>query len=221
VISSLDRTSSCNIWQWYLHQCFATWTASPLRECSSVNTTSDVPQHDAAPPHYSRIITHCLNQQYHNWWIGHGGAQNWPLQSSDLNQLNYHVWGYMKAMVYACKVNTRDKLLLRILNAARHINNTTLLHKVKHALVTWVRKCIQADRGHFEQFGWVVNYITVTVQLTIIFNKHIMYFFLFYLIQFTVNTHSSITIANQAHAYSEFSLELDPAVLALSPGTTV
>jgi hypothetical protein len=59
----------------------------------------------------------------------------------------------MKAMVYAHKVNTRDELLQRILSAARSINNAAVLCKVASSLVTQVRKCIQADGGHFKQFA--------------------------------------------------------------------
>ena len=39
------------------------------------------------------------------------GKQNWPPQSPNVNPLDYHVWGYMKAMVYAHKVNTREEIL--------------------------------------------------------------------------------------------------------------
>jgi hypothetical protein len=59
----------------------------------------------------------------------------------------------MKAMVYAHKVNTREELLQQILSAARNINNAAVLRKVTGSLVTQVRKCIQADGGHFEQFA--------------------------------------------------------------------
>jgi len=59
----------------------------------------------------------------------------------------------MKAMVYAHKVNTREELLQRILSAARSINNAAVLHRVTGSLATRVRKCIQADGGHFEQFA--------------------------------------------------------------------
>ena len=70
-----------------------------------------------------------------------------------LNALDYyHEWGYMKSMVNAHKVNTRE-LLLRILNAARTINNAAVLRKVTTSLITRVRNCIQEDGGHFEQFA--------------------------------------------------------------------
>jgi hypothetical protein len=57
----------------------------------------------------------------------------------------------MKAIVYAHKVNTRE-LLQRILSATRSINNAAVLPKVTSSVVT-VRKCIQADGGHFEQLA--------------------------------------------------------------------
>jgi len=78
---------------------------------------------------------------------------NWPPRSPDLNPLDYHVWDYIKAMVYAHKLNTREELLQRILSTARSINNAAVLRKVTSSLVTRVRKCIQADGGHFEQFA--------------------------------------------------------------------
>ena len=84
-------------------------------------------------------------------WTGHGGAQNWPPWSPDLNPLDYHVWGYMKAMVYEHKANMREELHQQILSTARSINNASVPRRVTSSLVTRVRKCIQADGGHFEQ----------------------------------------------------------------------
>ena len=81
------------------------------------------------------LVRQYLNCEFPNWWIGRGGAENWPPRSSDLNPLNYHVWGYMKAMVYAHKVNTTE-LLQRIISAARSINNAAVLRKVTSSLVT-------------------------------------------------------------------------------------
>jgi hypothetical protein len=61
------------------------------------------------------------------------------------------MWGYMKVIVYAHNVNTREELLQQILSAARGIKNAAVLRKVTSSLVTRVRKFIEADRGHFEQ----------------------------------------------------------------------
>ena len=51
-----------------------------------------------------------VNHQFPNGWIGRDGAQNWPPRSPDVSPLDYHVWGYMKGMVYAHKVNMRKEL---------------------------------------------------------------------------------------------------------------
>jgi len=63
----------------------------------------------------------------------------------------------LKATVFAHKVNSREELLHRILSAARTTNNAAVLRKVTSSLVTRVRKCIQADGGHLEQFAWSVE----------------------------------------------------------------
>jgi hypothetical protein len=120
--------------------------------------------------------------------------------NTNLNPLDYHVWSFTKAMMYTCKVNITDEVLRQILNAATRKNNAAVLRKITCSLVTQVGKCIQAHGGHFEQLARTVNHITVTVQLTTIFNKHTMYFFLFHF-QFTVNTRSSVTTANQTPVY--------------------
>jgi hypothetical protein len=61
-------------------------------------------QHDGAQPHCCQVVRQYRNHKFPNQWIGRDGAQNWPPQSPDLNPLDYHVWSYMKAMVYACGV---------------------------------------------------------------------------------------------------------------------
>ena len=123
-------------------------------------------QHDGAPSHFSQVIRQFLNHKFPNRWIDRDGAQNWPPRSPDLNPLDYHVFGYMKAMVYAHKVNSREELLQGILSATRTINNAAALRKVTSSLVTRVRKCIQADGRHFEQFASVLDGESVTVRLT-------------------------------------------------------
>ena len=61
-------------------------------------------QHGRAQPHFSQVVRQYLNHKFPNRWIGRGGTQNWPPRSPDMNALHYHMWGYMKAIVYACGV---------------------------------------------------------------------------------------------------------------------
>ena len=96
-------------------------------------------QHDGAPPHFSQVIWPYMLHTFPDRWIGRGGKQNWPPRSPVLNPLDYHVWCYMKAMVYAHKVNTREELLQPILSAAISISNATVLRNVTISLVTLVR----------------------------------------------------------------------------------
>jgi hypothetical protein len=113
-------------------------------------------QHDRTPPHYNQVIRQYVNHKFPNWWTGSGGTQNWSPRPPDLNPFDYHVWGYMKAMVYAHKVNTREELFQRILSAARSINNAAVLHKVTSSLVT-SQKSHPSRRRTLQQFAWVLN----------------------------------------------------------------
>ena len=161
VANWLVCTFSRNVWQVIFTPAFCRWTASMMERFCKMNC-----QHDGALLHFSQVVRQYLNHKFPSGCIGLGGAQNWPSQSLDLNSLDYHVWGYMKAMVYAHKVNPGEELLQWILSAAESINSAAMLRKVTSSLVTRVRKCIQSDGGHFEQFAGVLNSESVIVHLT-------------------------------------------------------
>ena len=73
-------------------------------------------QHDGAPSHYTRHVMQHLNDTFPNRWIGHGSTINWPPRSPDLTPLDFCLWGLMKSEVYRKKVDTRDELLVIILD---------------------------------------------------------------------------------------------------------
>ena len=83
-------------------------------------------QHDGAPPHSSREVRNFLNYLFPGRWIGRGGPHHWPARSPDLSPLDYCVWGWVKELVYSVKVETRDALLARIMDAADGIRNSEL-----------------------------------------------------------------------------------------------
>jgi hypothetical protein len=182
-------------------------------------------QHDGAMLHFNQLVRQYLNHKFPNQWIGRGSAENRPSRSPDLNPLDYDVWGYRKAILYAHRVTTREELLQRILSAARSINNTAVLRKFTSSLVTRVRKFIQAHGGHFEQFAWVLKGQSVTVHLTtqlkkctikapLSFLTHLLYF---------KNSELSNPCQLNPCVYevfdSESALELNPEVVILTPGT--
>ena len=139
-------------------------------------------QHDGEPPHFIQVVRQYLNYKFPNRWIGRGGTQNWPPRSPDLNPLDYHVWGYMKAMVYAHKVSTTEKLLQRISGAARSIK--TLQWFVQ---VPWSHESENASKQDTSNnLFWVLNGQSVTVHLTAQLNKctMLLFSFLIYLLYF-------------------------------------
>jgi hypothetical protein len=86
-------------------------------------------------PYVTRNITHCLNEQFPDWWIIHSGPQTWPPWSLNLSLLDFCLWGYIENMVYEHKVNITDELLHWIFYAARHVSDTVVLHKVILSIV--------------------------------------------------------------------------------------
>ena len=78
-------------------------------------------QHDGAPENYSRLVTHHLNRTFPERWIGRGGHVQWPARSPNLTPLDFCLWGWMKSEVYKESVNTRHKLVARIMNSAAPI----------------------------------------------------------------------------------------------------
>jgi hypothetical protein len=83
-------------------------------------------------------------------------------------------------------VCTKGEHERRILSAARRINNAAVLRTVTSSLVTRVRKCFQADGGHFEKFAWMLNGESVTVYLTTYLNKCTMLLFTFQFVYYTL-----------------------------------
>lgn len=108
-------------------------------------------QQDGAPPHYSREVKDYLNQEFPERWIGRGGPQAWPARSPDLTPLDFYLWGHMKTLVYATKVNSREELLQRVHATAESIkNNPDELKRATQSVLERARKCIQAGGTHFE-----------------------------------------------------------------------
>jgi hypothetical protein len=77
-------------------------------------------------------------------------------ESPDLTPLDFCLWGWMKNEVRKRKVNIRDILLARILDAAAHIGKgENRLRRITRDLRTQVVKCTEVDDGIVEHF--IVN----------------------------------------------------------------
>ena len=79
------------------------------------------------------------------------GPHHWPARSPDLSPLDYCVWGWMKELVYSEKLEKRDALLGRILDAADHNGNSQLkLLRAIRAVHNRAAAFVAAGGGIFE-----------------------------------------------------------------------
>jgi len=108
-------------------------------------------QHDGAPSHYARHVMQHLNDTFPNKWIGRGSTINWPPRSPYLTPLHFCLCGLMKSEVYRKKVDTRDELLVNILDAIACIKERQdALRRTTRHVFTRVAKCTDVDGGIFE-----------------------------------------------------------------------
>nr|XP_022899847.1 uncharacterized protein LOC111413192 isoform X1 [Onthophagus taurus]XP_022904398.1 uncharacterized protein LOC111416573 isoform X1 [Onthophagus taurus]XP_022908692.1 uncharacterized protein LOC111420023 isoform X1 [Onthophagus taurus]XP_022910407.1 uncharacterized protein LOC111421476 isoform X1 [Onthophagus taurus] len=163
---------SFNVWMGVINNnlCgpyFLNFLQNDLAECLSDVPLGDLEQHwlqmDGAPSHYSANVRAWCNARYGHRRIGRLGPVNyqeanrgpvaWPPRSPDLNVLDFFVWGYMKNLVYAAPINTREELLGKIKDAANTLrNNPFQILAAVNSVVTRCQKCIDNNGMHFEQF---------------------------------------------------------------------
>ncbi|GFV51880.1 putative transposable element [Trichonephila clavipes] len=67
-------------------------------------------QQDGATCHTARATIDLLKDTFGDRLISRFGPVNWPPRSCDLTPLDYFLWGYVKALVYADKPQTLDHL---------------------------------------------------------------------------------------------------------------
>ncbi|GFV33676.1 transposable element Tc3 transposase [Trichonephila clavipes] len=67
-------------------------------------------QQDGATYHTARATIDLLKETFGDRLISRFGPVNWPPRSCDLTQLDYFLWGYIKALVYTDKPQTLDHL---------------------------------------------------------------------------------------------------------------
>jgi hypothetical protein len=106
-------------------------------------------QYDGAPSH--RLVMQHLSDTFPNWWIGRGSNITWAPRRPDLTPLNFCLWSWMKSEVYRRKVDTRNELLDRIMDAVARIQESQdALRRATHHVFTRVAKRIDADGEMFE-----------------------------------------------------------------------
>jgi len=123
-----------------------------LEEVSLAKRICKVFQHEGAPAHYSRLVTHHLNLTFPERCIARSGHVQWPPRSPDLTPLHFCLWEWMKSDVYKEKANTRDELVARIMKNGALIKQERQddLRRAARTVVKRLEKCIEVDGGIFE-----------------------------------------------------------------------
>jgi hypothetical protein len=111
------RYSCLNVTVWR-YSCLNLARTDPMEEVTLAKSMNMIFQHDEAPAHYSRLVTHHLNLTFPERRVDRDGHVQWPPRSPDLTPLDCCLWGWMKSEVDKEKVNTRDELVARIMNSA-------------------------------------------------------------------------------------------------------
>lgn len=106
-------------------------------------------QLDGCPAHFHRNVRNWLDNNFPEKWIGRNGPVSWPPRSPDITPLDFFIWGFLKEIVYASPVNSREELIGRIQNACEELRNRNLA-----AAVGSVRRrcelCVQQNGSYFE-----------------------------------------------------------------------
>ena len=87
-------------------------------------------QQDGAPPHFLLIVREFLKLNFNERWIGGEGPFEWPPCSPDLTARDFFLWGYIKYVVFAQRLTTKEDLMKRIRRACAAISRETLLKTV-------------------------------------------------------------------------------------------
>ncbi|GFU58940.1 transposable element Tc3 transposase [Trichonephila clavipes] len=102
-------------------------------------------QQDGATCHTARATIDLLKDTFGDRLISRFGPVNWPPRSCDLTPLDYFLWGYVKSLVYADKLQTLDHLEDNIRHVIYYIR-PQMLEKV---IENWTSRLdyIRASRG--------------------------------------------------------------------------
>jgi hypothetical protein len=84
-------------------------------------------------------------------WIDRGGSTAWPPCPSDLNPLDFYLWGHLKILVYAAPVDNKEAAHHHILDAYQTIcSYPSILERIQCSIMRRVEVCIVSYRGYFE-----------------------------------------------------------------------
>jgi hypothetical protein len=104
-------------------------------------------QQDGATAHTARTSMALVRERFPLRVISRFGDINFPPRSPDLTVLDFFLWGYLKAQVYATKPRNVQELKERIIAAVREIN-VPLLERVMGDFVRRLHECVHRQGDH-------------------------------------------------------------------------
>ncbi|GFV05436.1 putative DD41D transposase [Trichonephila clavipes] len=102
-------------------------------------------QQDSATCHTSRATIDLLKKTFGDRLISRFGPVNWPPRSCDLTPVDYFLWGYVKSLVYADKLQMLDHLEDNIRRVIADIRP----QRLEKVIENWTSRLyhIRASRG--------------------------------------------------------------------------
>ena len=108
---------------------------------------------DGSPAYFSRIAGDFLNNNYSNRCIGRRGPIAWPARYSDLNPLDFYLWGHLKTVVSDTPDATVEVLRNCIIAACEKMQNTPgILERLRQSMRRLCEACIDEEGNHFQPF---------------------------------------------------------------------
>lgn len=104
-------------------------------------------QQDGATCHTARETITLLRERFHGCLISRGGDVSWPPRSCDLTPLDFFLWGYLKARVYANKPRTPNDLKNNIRMTINEIQ-PALCETVIENWISRIRATQRSRGGH-------------------------------------------------------------------------
>jgi hypothetical protein len=101
--------------------------------------------HDGALALFSRSVRDVLNNTYLDRWVGR------PPRSTDLNPLDFYLWGHLNTLVYAAPVGNEETLHRCIVDACQTIlNSPSIVERMLRSVVRRVEASIESHGGLYD-----------------------------------------------------------------------
>jgi hypothetical protein len=107
--------------------------------------------HDGAPAYFSLTVRDILKTPIMTDGYVEENPIAWTPRSPDFNPPDFHLWGYLKPLVYAAPVDNEEAFHHRIVDACQTIRNQHgFFEQMRRSMMRRVELCSESHREHFE-----------------------------------------------------------------------